>query len=125
MEIHIPQMSMGGGENQGQAQLYTVRPGDTLESIASKFGVELLKLLAANFKEGSATGVIPGQELKIPVEGDPAGFILYTVQNGDSIESIAFQFNIGPNLLFQSNPSLLENPLIPGSTLNLPQFAEN
>lgn len=123
MEIHIPQMSMGGGENRSEAQIYTVRPGDTLDGIATKFGIDLDKLIAANFKGGSPVGISPGQELKIPIEGDPAGFILYTVKSGDTLESIASQFDIGLNILFQSNPNLLDGSLIPGSMLSVPQFS--
>src|SRR5262245_54889031 len=114
MEIHIPQMSMGGGENRGEAQIYTVRPGDTLESIASKFGVDLDKLFAANFKSGSPVGISPGQELKIPIDGDPVGFILYTVKSDDAAESIASQFGVALNALFQSNPKLLDGSSVPG-----------
>ena len=49
MEIHIPQISIGGGDGQSEAQSYTVQPGDTLGSIAERFGIELDKLISANF----------------------------------------------------------------------------
>src|SRR4029079_2215867 len=67
MEIHIPQMSIGGGDDRGGAQSYTVQPGDTLESIAKRFGLELSELIGENFKSGLAEQLQPGQELQIPL----------------------------------------------------------
>lgn len=124
MEIYIPQTQGMGGSNESDGDSYTVQPGDTLESIAEQFGLELSQLIGANFKDGEAGQLSAGQELRIPLGDNINGLILYTVQDGDTTDDIAFQFNLLLTDLLRANPQLVKNPLLPGSTIKIPQYAE-
>jgi len=84
---------------------YIVEPGDTLSSIAEQFGVDVFLLMAANnitdanqlFVNDELT--IPGADYQLPTVTPlpgtlfPGQEIEYRVQPGDSLESIAAQFN--------------------------------
>ncbi len=50
---------------------YTVQPGDTLFSIAQRFGVNLQKLIAANPQIPNPNVIFPGQVITVPCPGDP------------------------------------------------------
>ncbi|NWL11813.1 LysM peptidoglycan-binding domain-containing protein [Paenarthrobacter nitroguajacolicus] len=53
---------------------YTIKAGDTLSSIASRHGVSLAALMAANNNVTATTVIYPGQKLTIPAAGlQPAG----------------------------------------------------
>lgn len=66
---------------------YKVESGDTLSSIASKFGVSSDTIRWANDLTGDQ--IKPGQLLKIlPVAG-----VAYTVKSGDTLESVAKKFS--------------------------------
>jgi len=53
---------------------YTIKAGDTLSSIASRHGVTLAALMAANNNVTATTVIYPGQKLTIPGAGlQPAG----------------------------------------------------
>jgi LysM repeat protein len=123
MDIYIPQMSMGGANSQADSQTYTVQPGDTLESIASRFGVELSQLIAENFKDAFTGPLQAGQELRIPAGENVQGFLLYTAQEGDTPDSIAQKFDIALSDLLRANPHLANKFLSAGSTVKVPQFA--
>lgn len=66
---------------------YKVESGDTLSSIAQKFGISTDTIKWAN--DLTSDSIKPGQTLKIlPVTG-----IAYTVKSGDTIESVAKKFS--------------------------------
>lgn len=66
---------------------YNVESGDTLSTIASKFGISSDTIRWANNLTGDA--IKPGQTLKIlPVAG-----VAYTVKSGDTLESVAKKFS--------------------------------
>lgn len=68
---------------------YPVESGDTLASIAKKFGVDTdsIKWLNDNLDEKK---IKPGQILKIP----PVTGVVHTVKNGETIYSIAKKYNV-------------------------------
>lgn len=72
----------------GDISQYTIKDGDTLSSIASRFGISVNTLLWAN--DLTTTSVVkPGMELVIlPVSG-----ISHTVKSGDTLSSIARQYS--------------------------------
>lgn len=67
---------------------YKVVSGDTLESIAKKFGVSVDTIKWAN--DLKSDNIAPGQSLKIP----PITGIVHKVQSGDTIYSIAKKYHV-------------------------------
>ena len=110
---------------------YTVALGDTLYDIAVTYNVSLCDLLAANaITNPSLVGV--GQVLTIPLGGfepstptplpaglGPGAIIKYTVQCGDSLQSIAAEFNSTVDDIVRRNQ--IDNPdnIGPGIVLNV------
>ncbi|MEW6731534.1 MAG: LysM peptidoglycan-binding domain-containing protein [Acidobacteriota bacterium] len=124
MEIYIPQVPGGGGQTQGSGDVYTIQPGDTLESIAALFAISLGDLVKANFKDGAPGQLNPGQEILIPIGDNIQGFVPYIIQVGDTLDSIAAQFGLNKFDILRANPPLVQTPLLPGSTVKIPQFTK-
>lgn len=101
------------------AQAYTVRPGDTLWSIAQRNGVSVQQLASANGLTDPNTIYI-GQQLTIPGGQAPAPTAIYTVQPGDTLWSIAH--NLGLKISQILNQNQLSNPdtIYPGQQLTVP-----
>ncbi len=97
--------------------LYSVRPGNTLWSIAQYFGTSAENIARYNGIVYPYT-IYPGQTLKIPVEQvTPPQF--YSVRTGDTLWTIAQRFGLTvPQLLSYNN---LNNPNIiyPNQVLKL------
>lgn len=95
--------------------VYTVKAGDTISTIAQKFGVSQNTILWAN--EMTAKSVIkPGQALVIlPING-----IQYTVKKGDTISGIAAKFDADAEEILYFND--LDDPkkIQPGVELIIP-----
>lgn len=82
---------------------YTVQSGDSLWSIAKKFGISVEELKSANNLSGNLLRV--GQTLKIPQEEieQEGEYIVYTVKSGDSLYKIANQYGVLVNQLVNYN----------------------
>ena len=92
--------------------IYIVQKGDTVNSIAEKFGVDLDRLIENNGLLYPYQLLI-GQALVIAYPKQT-----YVVQNGDSLESIAIAFDVSIMQLLRNNPFLTEREYIfPGETL--------
>ena len=104
---------------------YTVKSGDSLWSIAKKFGVSVEELKSANNLSSSLLRV--GQILKIPkeeIEVEPSEeYIIYTVKSGDNLYSIARQYNISVDKLINYN-NLSSTNLSIGQQLLIPVAEE-
>lgn len=113
-------------------QTYIVEPGDTLSSIADRFGVDILLLISVN-NITDPSAINAGEELIIPQEGAvlptttplpqtlvPGSRIDYVVQPGDSLESIASEFNSTVEQIAQLNNIKVEDVLFVGRTLIVP-----
>lgn len=99
---------------------YTVRPGDTLFSIAAAFNIPLSTLMAAN------PGVDPnnlqiGQQICIPKVMPPPiscpGGTVYTVREKDNLGTILLRFNLSYMDLQAANPNVDLDMLKPGMQL--------
>ena len=105
---------------------YTVQPGDSMWSIARKFGVSLDALIAANPQIPNPSLIFPGQIVCVPTTppppGCPPGTFAYTVQPGDSMWSIARKFGVSLDALIAANPQIPNPSLIfPGQTVCVPR----
>jgi murein DD-endopeptidase MepM/ murein hydrolase activator NlpD len=95
-------------------QHYTVKVGDTLTGIASRFGVSMMTLWWAN-KITSKDALHVGQDLIIP----PVSGLVYTVKAGDTLEEIAAANKVSAENIVEVN-SLTDLNLIVGQVLVLP-----
>jgi len=93
---------------------YTVKGGDTLTGIASRFGVSMMTVWWAN-KLSSKDSLHVGQELVIP----PVNGLVVTVKAGDTLDSLAVEYKIDQGDIIAIND--LQDPnLIVGQVLVLP-----
>lgn len=91
--------------------IYQVKSGDTLASIANKYGIPMNDLSSIN---GIMMGVNlnPGDYIVVPkMDNDNLYFARYTIKDGDTIYSIARKYNIDPSYLLRLN-GLNENDTI-------------
>jgi len=83
-----PTLSDSAPARQGVLR-YTVKEGDTLSSIAAKFGISVNTVVWAN-KLSSSGFIKPGQEIEIlPVSG-----VLHEVKAGERLEGIASLYKV-------------------------------
>jgi len=93
---------------------YTVRQGDTISGIASRFGVTMESIIAFNgLKE--AWNLRIGRKLKIPnMDGIP-----YTVQKNDTLSRIAQKMKAPQNTILDAN-NLASDTIRAGEVLFIP-----
>ncbi|MGI6373929.1 MAG: peptidoglycan DD-metalloendopeptidase family protein [Patescibacteria group bacterium] len=92
---------------------YTIKPGDTISSIAQSFGLTVNTILWAN--DLSATSLLKiGRELTIPAQSG----LLYTVKSGDTLAKIAKTYDLEIDKIVAANS--LGNTLTIGKELILP-----
>ena len=97
-----------------EAAEYTVRRGDNLSAIASRFSVSMESIIALNGLK-DATILQTGRKLKIPnMNGIP-----YTVRANDNISRIAEREKIPVNAILDAN-DLRSDEIFPGQVLFLP-----
>lgn len=103
------------------ANTYVVQKGDSLYSIANKYNTTVNELKALNNLTSNALSI--GQVLKLPQEEMIGEYIIYTVQKGDTLYSIANKYGItvdnlkAYNNLTSNNITLNQQIRIPQSTL--------
>ena len=95
--------------------IYTVKSGDTLYSIANKYGMTVDELKALNNLTSNTLSI--GQKLVIS-EGNAATLDTYTVKSGDTLYSIANKYGLTVNELKSLN-NLTSDLLSIGQVLNV------
>lgn len=101
--------------------LYTVKSGDNLYSIARRYGISVNEI--KEFNDLTSNNLSIGQVLKIPTGeieiGEVNNYITYTVQKGDNLYSIGRKFGITQTELMDFN-NLTNNLLSIGQVLKIP-----
>lgn len=98
-----------------EMQIYVVKRGDSLYSIARQYGINYQSIASANELDPNESLVI-GQALVIPIQGQ-----FYTVKAGESFYSIGQKFGISAAELARINNINLYQPLFEGATLYIPE----
>jgi LysM repeat protein len=117
-----------------RADVYTVRPGDSLSAIAQAHGYSLAELLTANQIDNPDT-VYVGQTLVLPppvitatAEADAAvtigaprrGYFYYTVKPGDTLSELAREFDTTVLALLEYNDLPNAETVFTGLELRIP-----
>lgn len=116
-------------QNQNQVQCpnrytmpYVVRPGDTLNSIATRFGTNLVGLLELNPTLRLRT-LTEGMTLCVPRVPERPTCIngaYYIIKEGDSFYNLAQRYNMPLNLLLEANPEANPYDLKVGQEICIP-----
>jgi murein DD-endopeptidase MepM/ murein hydrolase activator NlpD len=104
-----------GGPNPPVPLSYTVQPGDSLGTVAERFGVDIPTLLGSNELHDPDL-LAAGAQLKVlPMPG-----VLYRVTEDDTLNQIAARYGVGVDDILRAN--LIENSdlIAPGQELILP-----
>lgn len=91
-----------GGSTSSGIRLHSVRRGESLSSIASKYGLSLAELRKANPRASSRLQV--GQRLRIPSNGETVQAPqYYVVKRGDTLTQVANQTGVSITQLQRAN----------------------
>jgi LysM repeat protein len=104
------------------AMPYIVKPGDTLNTIASRFGINLIGLLDLNPNLRLRT-LTEGMQLCVPKVSKRPPCVngsYYVIKEGDSFYNIAQKYKISLNLLIQANPDANPYDLKVGQEICVP-----
>lgn len=116
---------------EGIPSVYRVVAGDTVSSIAGRYGLSTASVLALNGL-GWTTLIFPGQDLKLggaaspaPAEEtlpDRAG--RYTIVAGDTISGIADRFGVSTQSVLSANGLGWSSIIYPGQTIAIPGIVD-
>lgn len=115
-----PTAAAAGGETT-----YTVQPGDTLFSIARRYGLTFEEVAAYNGITNPNL-IQPGQVIRIPAGGtavpipQPGGGRTYVVQPGDNLFRIALRYNMSYLYLASYNGITNPNAIYVGQVIRIP-----
>jgi LysM repeat protein len=115
--------SSGGSTATGGT--YIVRAGDTLSSIAARYGTTASAIAGANGL-ANVNYIYAGQRLVIAGGGGgggsqaPGGGQVYTVQRGDTLASIAYRYGTTMWAIASANGLANPNYIYPGQQLRIP-----
>ncbi|RXZ68382.1 muramidase family protein [Agromyces albus] len=105
---------------------YTVADGDTVSSIAERFGLATAELLAHNGL-GWSSLIFPGQRLALPGGGATAAapspeaeIVKHVVVSGDTVSGIAAAYGLDVDQLLSANGLSRQSLIFPGQAIVLP-----
>ena len=104
-------------EDRSTWRFHVVKPGETLDSIASSFHATATSLASYN-EVTDPNPIAPGDELVIPISSGAGrmGQQRYTVRRGDSVVTVADRFGVTVEQLREWNPSAASR-LTPGRSI--------
>jgi LysM repeat protein len=94
---------------------YTVQPGDSLASIASKFHVTVSQIRWSNSNLYSDDTVSTGNQLVIP----PVPGVVVTVKASDTLDALGIKYQVDPQSIYDFN-RLRSPQLVAGTVLVIP-----
>ena len=104
---------------------YTVQRGDTLWSIANRYGTSIQEIVNLN-NIANPNLIYPGQQIRIQtntiINGEETrgtGDIIYTVKRGDTLLQIARIYNVTVNHIVELNDIQNPNLIYPGEKLRI------
>jgi LysM repeat protein len=106
-----------------ERNFYTIRPGDTLSSIARRFNVSLDDLREANpllDPQQLRVGDVICLPVAVPPVDCPPGTREYTITRGDTFYSLARRFNTTVDRLRDLNPDVNPGRLLLGQQICVP-----
>jgi len=106
--------------DQDQVFVYTVKPGDTVSSIAKSFSVSVNTILLANNVPKAGTLKVGDQIVILPVTG-----VKYVVKKGDTVDSIAKKLKGDATEILTFNGLAPGAPLLVGSEVIVPNGEAN
>lgn len=104
------------GTSTTQPNTHTVLKGESLYSIANKYGTTVTELKSLNNLTTNNLSI--GQVLLLPATTEESSINTYTVKSGDTLYSIATKYNLSVNDLKELN-NLSSNTLSIGQTLKI------
>ena len=111
--ITKPQVVTTAQKSVADIQYYTAVAGDSVQSLASKFGVTSTSIMWSNSLNSPT--LVAGQKLRIP----PVNGIIYTVQSGDTPASLATKFQSNQASIIAFNDAEISG-LTPGEQIVIP-----
>jgi len=112
-----PQVVATALKSRADIRTYTAVRGDTVSSIAAKFGITSDSVRWSNNITGDA--VAPGTKLAIP----PVNGIVYTVKSGDTASSLAARFHASRAQIIAYNDAEISG-LKPGERIIIPNAVQ-
>lgn len=107
-------LKVSGSSNGSSATTYTVKSGDSLSGIASRYGTTVSALASLN-GISNPNWIYPGQVLKI--SGSQSSSRTYTVRYGDTLSGIASRLGVSWYSLKAKNGIGNANLIYPGQVL--------
>ena len=110
------------GTNPNNMFMYTIKPGDTLYQIATKYNTTVKRIMDLNYLKD--TNLKVGEVIRIPEtytkEEDMylPNYINYVVKKGDTLYGIAKSNNISVDTLIKDN-AITNNMVYPGQNLKI------
>ncbi len=104
--------------------VYVIREGDSVASIAARYGMTPARILEMN-PYIDPENLTVGQPICVP-DGEacgnccPQGYLAGTVRYGQTYEDLLIQYDVSYQAFRQANPRLSPNVLLPGQRYCLP-----
>lgn len=121
----VPNNENPNGTINTETISYTVQSGDTLSSIASRYGTTVQELVDMNGLSNPNL-IYPGEVLRIATnstvhgsETRGTGSIIYTVQRGNTLSQIASTYGVSVSHIVEINNIANPNLIYPGQKLRI------